>query len=286
MSTNDKAETADDLPGGQPHSSPAGDGIVNQPDIIVIPDQPQDEDIIPLLSPGPNFFIDQFEWAEDNLPIGFSFNSSRIATPEFLAGWTWEPQQPAQRPKEEGDENDIVITHSRGVEYIAELVDPKEDTTNNAGARHSSRLRIGPRPPFLNQRPVWAMLATDFKTISAIPRDVPIWCPCCARVLLKLAFRKTFMDQIPVETCISCRKGRTTVPGGFLICWSAPPEYNGCGRLLPKGHLSSFYDPETFTGIFCHDCRAFGHGRARLEGRYVEKAAGEGEEIDADAQVG
>ncbi|KAI0883103.1 uncharacterized protein GGS22DRAFT_190410 [Annulohypoxylon maeteangense] len=40
----------------------------------------------------PQSFIDQFQWTQNNLPIGISYNSrSRISTPGFMKEWTDRP---------------------------------------------------------------------------------------------------------------------------------------------------------------------------------------------------
>ncbi|KAI4862815.1 hypothetical protein F4820DRAFT_450551 [Hypoxylon rubiginosum] len=225
----------------------------------------QDEEASSSSYPDPLLFVDAYEWTANNLPIGISFDSEyRIPTPEFMRGWTYEP------PEEIQEENQVTYMGSRGTGYVAQLVDPSDANGNAEGLRRSGRHAIASRTPFPNDRPPWAMLATDFRSISAIPGDVMLWCPGCTRALPREGFRMAFMDQNPVETCIICRKGQAVLPDGLLICWS---DYKGCGRLLPAGNFSGSHTHDTFTGVFCHDCRAFGHSRARLEGRYVKTGA-------------
>ncbi|KAI1377919.1 hypothetical protein F4677DRAFT_443838 [Hypoxylon crocopeplum] len=242
----------------------------NQPSHGEAPYQAQDEQINSAPSPDQQFFVDQFLWTENNLPYGMSFDSEyRIPTPEFMAGWNYEPYQPA-RPEDE-EEDQVVFIASRGTEYRAELAKPPGPVENATRVRQSARHRIAPRAPFPSRRPAWVLLATDFNNISTIPGDIELWCPCCARTRERELFRMTLLSQVPVETCIECRKGGRVPMEDLAICWSAPPEYKGCGRLLPKSQFSGFITHESFTGIFCHDCRAFGHHRARGEGRYIEK---------------
>ncbi|KAI1774436.1 hypothetical protein F4818DRAFT_452429 [Hypoxylon cercidicola] len=222
----------------------------------------RNEDANSRSSPDPQLFVDAYKWSIDHLPIGFSFDSDyRIPTPEFMAGWTYEP------PKETQEENQVMYMGSRGAGYITQLVGHSDITENGGGLRRSARHIIAPRTPFPSNRPPWAMLATDFRSISTIPEDITLWCPGCTQILRRESFRMVFMDQIPVETCIRCRKGQTALPDGLLICWS---DRKGCGRLLPASNSSGSLTHETFTGVFCRDCRAFGHSRARLDGRYVE----------------
>lgn len=237
----------------------------------------EDEDnssVNPHYHPNPDslLFVDLFEWSDNHLPIPMSFDSDyRIPTPEFMAGWTWEPHPPAQRPAEPEQEERVTFLTSRGTRYIAQLVDPSETSANVTEVRRSPRHNIASRAPFPSRRPAWAMLATDFTTLPDIPVDVALWCPCCTQIRPTESFRMTTMNQAPVETCIDCRKGQTLVPEGWSICSGGNYNYRGCGRFLATNSFTGFLTHETFTGIFCHDCRAFGHRRARLEGRYIEE---------------
>lgn len=204
--------------------------------------------------PDPELFINAYDWATNHLPIGFSFDSDyRIPTPDFMKGWTYEPPEEAQE-----DENQVVYMESRGTGYVEQLA---------RGVRRSTRHIISPRIPFPNTKPASAMLATDFQSANTIPGDIRLWCPCCTQSLPGGYFKIAFTDQTPVETCIVCRRGQVMPPDGFLVCWS---DHKGCGRLLPSSSFSGSHTHDTFTGVFCHDCRAFGHNRARFEGRYVE----------------
>ncbi|KAI1646765.1 uncharacterized protein F4817DRAFT_365622 [Daldinia loculata] len=220
-------------------------------------------------SPDSQAFINYFEWTENNLPIGVSFDPNAPAvTPEFLRGWTYRPGQPAERAE---DENQVIFVGSRGTGYRSEMVTPGEVAENELAVRRSSRRRIAPRIPFPNKRPEWAMLATDFKTVSTIPNDVSLWCPCCTRILQSSSFRMSSRSYTPMETCMDCRKRQVIPLNGMVICWSSSSDLKGCGRFLPRANFSSFHDYATFTGILCQDCRAFGPGRARFEGRYIER---------------
>ncbi|KAI0849180.1 hypothetical protein F5Y00DRAFT_253102 [Daldinia vernicosa] len=219
-------------------------------------------------SPDSQAFVNYFEWTENNLPIGVSFDPNAPAvTPAFLRGWTYRPEQPA----EPEDENQVVFMGSRGTGYRSEMVTPAEVAGNEPAVRRSSRRRIAPRIPFPTQRPAWAMLATDFKTVSTIPNDVSLWCPCCTRTLPSSSFRVAPKNHTPMETCIDCRKRQVLPHNGMAICWSTSSDRKGCGRFLPRANFSSFHNYATFTGILCRDCRAFGPGRVRFEGRYIER---------------
>ncbi|KAI0891205.1 hypothetical protein F4806DRAFT_501221 [Annulohypoxylon nitens] len=202
----------------------------------------------------PQYLIYQFEWTENNLPIGISFRSrSRISTPGFMQEWT-----------------DIPIKREEREASIVEIRNPQEPV--ESPVRRSPRNFLKSRTPFPSEIPIWAILATDFRLISSIPDDAAIWCPSCERKLPKESFRTNPTSQLPVETCLDCREGRRELPPNLAICWSTPSDDDdeGCGRLLLKSHFSGIYDRETYTGIFCRDCRAVGHTRARLEGRYNE----------------
>ncbi|KAI1661104.1 hypothetical protein F4813DRAFT_399172 [Daldinia decipiens] len=225
---------------------------------------PEGESSVPS-SPDSQVFINYFEWTENNLPIGVSFDPNAPAvTPEFLRGWTYRPELPQ-------DENQVIFVGSRGTGYRSEMVPPAEVAGNEPAVRRSTRRRITPRTLFPNQRPAWAMLATDFKTVSTIPDDVSIWCPCCTRILPNSSFRMSPRSHTPMETCMDCRKRQVTPLHNMVICWSSSSDLKGCGRFLPRANFSSFHDYATFTGILCQDCRAFGPGRARFDGRYTEK---------------
>ncbi|OTB18215.1 hypothetical protein K445DRAFT_19779 [Daldinia sp. EC12] len=215
-------------------------------------------------SPDSQAFVNHYEWTNNNLPIGVSFNSDIPATtPGFMQGWTFEPENPE-------NENQVIFMNSRGTGYRVEMVAAANDTGNKPEVRHSSRHKIAPRVPFPNKRPAWAMLATDFKNVSTIPNDVSLWCPCCTRTLPHSSFKRTPRNLTPVETCMDCRKRQMIPLKEMVICWSSPSDYQGCGRLLPRANFSGIYNHQTFTGILCQDCRAFGPDRARFEGRYTE----------------
>ncbi|KAI8963090.1 hypothetical protein F5Y11DRAFT_346774 [Daldinia sp. FL1419] len=240
----------------------------NQPDreTTVEPTPEADPNTPP--SPDHQLFVNQFEWAENNLPIGVSFDSDiPMVTPAFLDGWTYQPEQHAERPE---DENQGVLVGSRGTGYRSEMAIPDELPEDKPKVRRSSRHLILPRVPFPSQRPARAMLATDFKLVSIIPDDVALWCPCCTQILPKINFRITSKSLFPVETCIDCRKGYSTPPNGLTICWGAASGVRGCGRLLPQANFSISHKQKVFTRVLCQDCRTFGSDRARLGGKYIE----------------
>ncbi|KAI0135860.1 hypothetical protein F4814DRAFT_444664 [Daldinia grandis] len=223
-------------------------------------------------SPDSQAFINYYEWTENNLPIGVSFDpNTPTVTPEFLRGWVYRPERPARRSEEPEDENQVVLMGSRGTRYRSEMVTPPDVDGNEPAVRRSSRRRIAPRTLFPNQRPAWAMLATDFRTIPAIPDDVPLWCPCCTRTLPSRSFGMSPNSLTPVETCMDCRRGQVQPVGGMVVCWSSLADRKGCGRFLPRANFSSFHNYAAFMGILCKDCRAFGPDRTRLEGRYIER---------------
>ncbi|KAI0110539.1 hypothetical protein F4776DRAFT_642281 [Hypoxylon sp. NC0597] len=152
-----------------------------------------------------------------------------------------------------------------------ERPNPKEDDGTNATESSQPPCHcIAPRPLFPSRLPAWTMLATDFRSISAIPWGVSIWCPCCTRIIPKESFRMTPTSEIPVETCIGCRESQTTLPPGLFICWNTTSDHEGCGRLLPRSHISRPHGHETHEEVLCCDCRNFGHDRAREEGRYIQ----------------
>ncbi|KAI1767947.1 hypothetical protein GGR53DRAFT_462947 [Hypoxylon sp. FL1150] len=217
------------------------------------------------------FFIDAYDWTENNLPVGFSFDSDyRIPTPDFMKGWTYEPpeERTYEPPEETQEEDPVEVTGSRRPVHAAQqVVDPPDVAANARAVRRSTRRLIAPRTPFPSSKPAWGILATDFQSTSAIPRDILLWCPCCTQPLSRQHFKTTFTNLAPVETCIRCRMGQADIPNGVLVCWS---DHKGCGRLLPSSKFSGSHTHEAFTGVYCHDCRAFGHNRARFEGRYVE----------------
>ncbi|KAI2465210.1 hypothetical protein F4781DRAFT_435651 [Annulohypoxylon bovei var. microspora] len=212
----------------------------------------RDEETSSATSLNSQALIESFQWTANNLPIGISYGDRlRIPTPGFMKELTDTPVK-----LEDDDQVSIV-----------EFVNLPE-TAGSPGIRRSPRNNFEPRVSFPCELPIWAILATDFISITFIPSDAVLWCPSCKRRLTKESFGITPTSKIPVETCIECRKGQTRLPGHLAICWSAPSDHEGCGRLLPRSYFSGFYDFEAYTGIFCHDCRSFGHSRARLEGRY------------------
>ncbi|KAI1086116.1 hypothetical protein F5B19DRAFT_502048 [Rostrohypoxylon terebratum] len=219
------------------------------------PDPSPNDDTASTSSLDPQDIVDQFEWTENNLPIGISFRSrSRLSTPGFMK-----------------ERTDIPIKREEREASIVEIQNPQEPV--ESPLRRSSRNFIKPRTPFPSEIPIWAILATDFRLISDFPDDIAIWYPSCERKLPKETFRINPTSEFPVETCLDCREGRRELPPSLAICWNTPSdgEEEGCGRLLPNSHFSSIYDREIYTGVFfCRDCRAVGHTRARLEGRYNE----------------
>ncbi|OTB01694.1 hypothetical protein M426DRAFT_14154 [Hypoxylon sp. CI-4A] len=235
-------------------------------------DQVKNEEIEALfdyLSPPPQQHLDLLQWSEDHPPLEIYYTGARrIDVSHLIRGYEQALEQTFGRPEEvSGDEVTYITSRSTG--YRNQMVDSSQ-TPDHQG-RRSGRHIIAARVPFPNKKPIWAMLATDFTSVPAIPRDITLWCPCCATMTLeKDKFRMSPLSIVPGETCMDCRKERTTPPAGFLVCWSSSMEYKGCGRLLPKDRFLATLSHENFTGVFCHDCRAFGHGRARLEGRYTE----------------
>ncbi|KAI1808257.1 hypothetical protein F4811DRAFT_548995 [Daldinia bambusicola] len=225
-------------------------------------------------SPGSQAFIDRYEWTQNNLPVGVSFNSDLpAATPGFMHGWTYVPEEPAEDTKKPKDEDQVIFMSSRGTGYRAEMVPAANATEKKPEVRRSSRRTIAPRIPFPTPRPAWTMLATDFRNVSTIPKDISLWCPCCTRIRPNVCFKRTPWSYAPVETCMDCRKGQMIPLKETAICWSSPSDYHGCGRLLPRANFSGIHDLKAFTGILCHDCRAFGPDRVRFEGRHREVGA-------------
>ncbi|KAI1391654.1 uncharacterized protein F4822DRAFT_427510 [Hypoxylon trugodes] len=210
------------------------------------------------LSPDAQAFVDYFERGPHNFPIGINTDDVYgIPTPQYFQGWDQEVKQ------------EQLGNQSLG--HIAGTIEPSENANNAVAVRRSGRHSMAPRDSFPKKIPPMTQLATDFKDIPSIPGDVPLWCPCCDRLLLEECFKAAPASQVPMETCADCRKERFQVPAGLKICWSDPSEYKGCGRLLPLDRFSGFHNHETNTGIFCRDCRTFGHSRARFEGRYTYK---------------
>ncbi|KAF3056253.1 hypothetical protein GL218_06443 [Daldinia childiae] len=59
-------------------------------------------------SPDSQVFVNHFEWTENNLPIGVSFDPNAPAvTPEFLRGWTYRPGH----AEELEDENQVIFAY-------------------------------------------------------------------------------------------------------------------------------------------------------------------------------
>ncbi|KAI2629183.1 hypothetical protein GGS26DRAFT_591854 [Hypomontagnella submonticulosa] len=251
----------------------SGSGIQDNPGVhFRLNDTPGREphvEVMPTPDPDSQLFINFYEWDEHDLPIGLSFDTpERIPTPPIVREWMNE------QAKETGKKDRVVFLTSRSTGYIAEMFSSHETTEDTNGVRRSPRHRIAPRIPFPSNRPRWAMLATDFREISRIPIDIILWCPCCTETYPKESFQMSPTSQAPVETCINCRKKQVALPGDLTICWSSSSDYEGCGRLLPGHHFSGSHGHKDFTGVFCRDCRAFGHNKARLMGRFVEQKKG------------
>ncbi|XXG99591.1 hypothetical protein Hte_005931 [Hypoxylon texense] len=83
---------------GHPHSqSRVGKGSGHQITRDVTAVELQNGDASSSSHPDPLLFVNAYEWSDNNLPIGMSFDSDyRIPTPDFMRGWTYQPPEEKQ----------------------------------------------------------------------------------------------------------------------------------------------------------------------------------------------